>query len=117
MLTERDMAQPYEGRRERRSSNGAHANHVREDMAALQKDFSKLRSDLGTLAAMQWRSMSDRFAAGGVSEYALIDADRRRREARDERLQRGADRLVDVVALYQALGGGGIADPPAPDAK
>ena len=58
------MAQHYEGRRERRSSNGAHASHVREDMAALQKDFSKLRSDLGTLAAMQWRSMSDRVNSG-----------------------------------------------------
>lgn len=67
MLTETNMAQHYEGRRERRSSNGAlssHASHVREDMAALQKDFSKLRSDIGTLAAMQWRTMGDRVNSG-----------------------------------------------------
>ena len=61
------MAHSYEGRRDRRTSNGAlssHATDVREDVVTLQKNLSKLSSDLGTLAALQWRSVGENVNSG-----------------------------------------------------
>jgi ElaB/YqjD/DUF883 family membrane-anchored ribosome-binding protein len=61
------MAQTYEGRHQRRNGNGdlrSHANHVREDVATLQKDLSQLRSDLGGLIAMQWRAAGEQMNSG-----------------------------------------------------
>lgn len=107
----------------------AGASYRRTVLTALQNVADVLRSleqDAEAHAALStaaeraeeaWRVASDRFTLGGVSEYALLDADRRRRETRGDRLQRAADRLVDVAALYQALGGGWIGDAPAPESR
>jgi len=69
-----------------------------------------LLSEAAQQAEDAYRVASACLELGGVSEYAMLDAERRRQEARSERLQSVADRCVDVVALYQALGGGGIGD-------
>src|SRR5690348_11435739 len=50
----------YEGRQRRNGSLRAQADHVREDISALQKDMSQLRSDFGELVSLQWRTIGDR---------------------------------------------------------
>jgi outer membrane protein TolC len=47
-----------------------------------------------------------RFEAGGVSQLALLDVERRLRSALLDRTQAVADRYADSAALLQALGGG-----------
>jgi NodT family efflux transporter outer membrane factor (OMF) lipoprotein len=48
----------------------------------------------------------DRYAAGGVSLFALIDSERQALQTALERTRAEADRLADTAALFQALGGG-----------
>jgi ElaB/YqjD/DUF883 family membrane-anchored ribosome-binding protein len=57
---EKDMAQAYESRTRRNGALRTHAKSVRDDVSTLQKDFSQLRNDLGTLAAMQWSDLRGR---------------------------------------------------------
>jgi outer membrane protein TolC len=60
--------------------------------------------------ADQARRVSDitsaRFEAGGVSAYAMLDAQRKLLTALLEHTQAMADRHADSAALLQALGGG-----------
>jgi hypothetical protein len=58
------MAQLYE---RRNGALRAQTDHVREDIGALQKDMSQLRSDLSELIALQWRSLGD--SVGGGAAY------------------------------------------------
>ena len=53
-----------------------------------------------------FRITMGRFDAGGVSQLAVLDAERTRLRAETDRLQAIANRLADTAALYQALGGG-----------
>ena len=49
--------------------NGAlrtQADHVREDIGALQKDMSQLRSDVSELIALQWRTLGDQVGGGAA---------------------------------------------------
>lgn len=46
------------------------------------------------------------FRAGGVSEVAVLDAERQRRAAEVELLAAQAARLTDAAVLFQAMGGG-----------
>ncbi len=43
---------------------------------------------------------------GGVSQLAVLDAERQRLAAENERVQALANQLVDAASLFQALGGG-----------
>jgi len=50
----------------------------------------------------------ERYAAGGVSEFDLIDAQRQALQTALDRTRIQADRLADTAALYQALGGAAL---------
>jgi NodT family efflux transporter outer membrane factor (OMF) lipoprotein len=81
---------------------------VADTLRALESDAVKLRERAA--AAAQARSYheiaSRRYAAGGVSLFTLLDAERRLRSAELEQVQATADRYADSAALLQALGGG-----------
>jgi NodT family efflux transporter outer membrane factor (OMF) lipoprotein len=81
---------------------------VADVLRALEADETKLRER--TEMADQARRVSDitsaRFEAGGVSAYAMLDAQRKLLTALLEHTQAMADRHADSAALLQALGGG-----------
>jgi NodT family efflux transporter outer membrane factor (OMF) lipoprotein len=52
----------------------------------------------------------ERYAAGGISEFGLIDAQRQALQTALDRTRVHADRLADTAALYQALGGAALPD-------
>jgi NodT family efflux transporter outer membrane factor (OMF) lipoprotein len=82
--------------------------NVADTLRALEADANKLKER--TDAAMQARDFegitSARRDAGGVSLVAVLDAQRKLRNARLEQIQAVADRYADTAALLQALGGG-----------
>ncbi len=82
--------------------------NVADTLRALESDAVKLkeRSEAAAQAADFERITSDRYRAGGVSQVAVLDAQRRLRAARLEQVQAAADRYADSAALLQALGGG-----------
>jgi len=82
--------------------------NVADTLRALESDAEKLKERAA--AAGQARSAHDiasrRFAAGGVSQFALLDAERKLRSAEIEQIRATADRYADSAALLQSLGGG-----------
>jgi NodT family efflux transporter outer membrane factor (OMF) lipoprotein len=82
--------------------------NVADSLRALEADAKKLRERAD--AAAQARTYHDitsmRYSLGGVSYYALLDAQRQLLRTRLERTQAIADRHADSAALLQALGGG-----------
>ena len=81
---------------------------VADVLRALEADEKKLGERAE--AAQQARRVADiaaaRLAAGGVSDYAVLDAQRKLHAALLDRTQATADRHADSAALLQALGGG-----------
>ncbi|UDM50047.1 efflux transporter outer membrane subunit [Cupriavidus sp. MP-37] len=71
------------------------------DAAALRERADSARQARATLAVV-----SEQYRLGGVSQLALLDAERQSRQAALELAQARADRLADSAALLQALGGG-----------
>ncbi|SOZ15091.1 putative Outer membrane efflux protein [Cupriavidus taiwanensis] len=71
------------------------------DAAALRERADSARQARDTLAVV-----SEQYRLGGVSQLALLDAERQSRQAALELAQARADRLADSAALLQALGGG-----------
>jgi outer membrane protein TolC len=82
--------------------------NVADVLRALQTDATKLqeRADAAEQARRQHQIVAARYELGGVSLYALLDAERRLHSALVERTQAIADRHADSAALLQALGGG-----------
>ena len=82
--------------------------NVADVMRALEADgrAESARSEQASRAADAYRITVGRYEAGGVSQLAVLDAERTRLRAETGRLQAIADRLSDTAALYQALGGG-----------
>jgi NodT family efflux transporter outer membrane factor (OMF) lipoprotein len=82
--------------------------NVADTLRALEADASKLkeRTDAATQARDFERITSARHEAGGVSLVAVLDAQRKLRNARLDQTQAVADRYADTAALFQALGGG-----------
>lgn len=82
--------------------------NVADALRALEADAIKLRER--SIAAREARSAyeiaSGRYAAGGVSLFNLLEAERRLRAAELDLVQATADRYADSAALLQALGGG-----------
>lgn len=82
--------------------------NVADVLRALEADARTLQAR--GAAAAQAQALHDivaaRYQAGGVSHYALLDAQRQLRAALLERTQAVADRHADSAALLQALGGG-----------
>jgi len=68
-------------------------------------------------ADVAWRIAQARYDLGGVSQYAVLDAERQRLAAENERVQALANQLADAASLFQALGGGwvGTGVTPGPD--
>jgi len=81
---------------------------VADVLRALESDAAKLaeRARAAEAARSQHAISAARFDAGGVSQVALLDVERRLRSALLERTQAVADRYADSAALLQALGGG-----------
>ena len=62
------------------------------------------RADAARLATANWRTAQQRYAAGGISEYDLLDTRQQLLRATLDQTQSQADRLVDTAALFQSLG-------------
>ena len=82
--------------------------NVADVLRALEADghAEAARSEQATRAADAYRITIGRYDAGGVSQLAVLDAERTRLRAETDRLQAIATRLSDTAALFQALGGG-----------
>jgi NodT family efflux transporter outer membrane factor (OMF) lipoprotein len=81
---------------------------VADTLRALESDANKIKERAAAAAqAREFESItSARYAAGGVSQVALLDAQRKVRNARLDQTQAVADRYADSAALLQSLGGG-----------
>jgi outer membrane protein TolC len=81
---------------------------VADVLRALEADAEALavRSEQAARAEEAYRITLGRFDAGGVSQLALLDAQRQHLSAEVDRLQALANRFSDAAALFQALGGG-----------
>ncbi|TCW85014.1 ABC transporter permease [Burkholderia sp. SRS-46] len=88
---------------------------VADAMRAVEQDAAALRSrDEAAREADASNTISAaRYAAGGLSEFGLLDAQRQALQTALDRTRAQADRLADTAALFQALGGSGMA-PAAP---
>jgi hypothetical protein len=71
----------------------------------------KERSDAQSAARSYESILSARYAAGGVSELALLEARRKQYAARADLSRALADRHADSAALFQAMGGAGGTSP------
>lgn len=82
--------------------------NVADVLRALEGDALALsaRSEQAARAEEAYRIALRRYDAGGVSQLAVLDADRQRRQAEVDRVQAQANRYADAAALFQALGGG-----------
>jgi NodT family efflux transporter outer membrane factor (OMF) lipoprotein len=82
--------------------------NVADVLRALESDAASVaaRSEQAARAEDVYRITLEQFRAGGVSELAVVDADRQRLSAEVDRLTARASRYADAAALFQALGGG-----------
>ena len=89
--------------------------NVADVLRALEADAraESARSEQAARASDAYRITVGRFDLGGVSQLAVLDAERLRLRAEVDRLQAVANRLSDTAALFQALGGGWWDDPVA----
>jgi outer membrane protein TolC len=90
--------------------------NVADALQALESDARALaaRSEQAAHADAAYRITLERFRLGGVSQLAVLDAERQRLEAVLEEVRALADRYADSAALLQALGGGWWNREPAP---
>ena len=82
--------------------------NVADVLRALEADAKRLkeRADANAQARTYHDIAAARYQAGGVSYYALLDAQRKLQATLLDRTQAVADRYTDSAALFQALGGG-----------
>ena len=90
--------------------------NVADVLRALEADADALaaRTEEASQAEQAYRITAERYRLGGVSQTALLDAERQRLQAALERVQAAANRYADSAALLQALGGGWWNREPAP---
>jgi NodT family efflux transporter outer membrane factor (OMF) lipoprotein len=88
--------------------------NVADVLRALEADANTLaaRTEQSGRAEDAYRIAAGRFELGGVSQQVVLDADRQRLSAELDRVQALANQYTDAVALFQALGGGWVADAP-----
>ncbi|MBN4667493.1 efflux transporter outer membrane subunit [Pandoraea nosoerga] len=88
---------------------------VADAMRALEADAATLaaRAQAARSAEAAYRIATARYRAGGISHFALLDAQRQALDAARERLDAQGARLIDTAALWQALGGA-VSDTPLP---
>jgi NodT family efflux transporter outer membrane factor (OMF) lipoprotein len=79
---------------------------VADALRALQQDALELESRERAQRDAQASAhiASERFAAGGLSQLALLDTERQELQTTLDRTKVQAQRLADTAALYQALG-------------
>lgn len=89
--------------------------NVADVLRSLEADEATIaaRSEQADRAEDAYRITLGRFEAGGVSQLALLDAERQRLQAASDRVQAQAGRFSDAAALFQALGGGWASTPSA----
>jgi outer membrane protein TolC len=82
--------------------------NVADALRALQSDARSVRSARAAerTAKKYLESIRLRLKFGGVSQLAVVDAQRAYLAAVNSRIQSEAQRLTDTVALFVALGGG-----------
>ncbi|KFG98899.1 ABC transporter permease [Burkholderia paludis] len=97
--------------------DAAFASYRETVLEALQQVADALRAVEHDAAALQARDTAareatasntiaaDRYAAGGISTFDLLDAQRQALQAALDRTRAQADRLTDTAALFQALAG------------
>ncbi|WP_175917910.1 efflux transporter outer membrane subunit [Burkholderia pyrrocinia] len=80
---------------------------VADAMRAVEHDAAELqaRDTAAQEAAARNAIAGDRYAAGGVSTFDLLDAQRQTLQTALDRTRAQADRLADTAALFQALAG------------
>ncbi|ACC73442.1 efflux transporter outer membrane subunit [Paraburkholderia phymatum] len=80
---------------------------VADTLHALNDDAHALqaRDDANAEAQASAKIAQAQYAAGGVSQFGLIDTQRQALQTALDRTRAQADRLVDTAALFQALGG------------
>jgi NodT family efflux transporter outer membrane factor (OMF) lipoprotein len=81
---------------------------VADTLRAIEHDAEtlQLRTEAESEAASNYTIASERYKTGGISELALLDAQRRLLQARLLQSKASADRFRDSATLFQALGGG-----------
>jgi NodT family efflux transporter outer membrane factor (OMF) lipoprotein len=89
--------------------------NVADVLRSLESDEAAFaaRSEQAARAGDAYRITLGRFNEGGISQLALLDAERQRLQADSDRLQALASRYADAAALFQALGGSWAAGPAA----
>lgn len=82
--------------------------NVADVLRAIEEDARAVsaRTEQAREADAAWRITQARYDLGGVSQLAVLDAERQRLAAENERVQALANQLVDAASLFQALGGG-----------
>ncbi|MEM5384289.1 efflux transporter outer membrane subunit [Paraburkholderia phymatum] len=80
---------------------------VADTLHALNDDAHELqaRDDAASEAQASVKIAQARYAAGGVSQFGLIDTQRQALQTAIDRTRAEGDRLADTAALFQALGG------------
>ncbi|MCA8017433.1 efflux transporter outer membrane subunit [Burkholderia metallica] len=80
---------------------------VADAMRAVEHDAVELqaRDTAAQEAAASNRIAGERYAAGGISTFDLLDAQRQTLQTALDRTRAQADRLADTAALFQALAG------------
>ena len=75
--------------------------------AEIEHDAAELRArdTAAQEAAASNTSAGNRYAAGGISTFDLLDAQRQALQTALDRTRAQADRLADTAALFQALAG------------
>ena len=81
---------------------------VADSLQAMQHDAQTLqaRTEAATQAEASYQIASQRFDAGGISQLALLDAQRQQLQTALDRTISVASRYSDSATLLQALGGG-----------
>jgi len=81
---------------------------VADALRAIENDAETLqaRTEAATQAEVTYQIASQRYSAGGVSQLALLDAQRQHLQTTLDRTTSAASRYTDSATLLQALGGG-----------
>lgn len=81
---------------------------VANALRAIEHDAQTLqaRTEAAAQAEVTYQIASQRYSAGGISQLALLDAQRQYVQAMLDRTSSAASRYADSATLFQALGGG-----------
>ena len=92
---------------------------VADVLRAIDHDAQSLQAqtEAASQAETAYHIASQRYAAGGISQVALLDAQRQQLAAALNRVVYQGNRYSDSATLFQALGGGWWNDQPAGSAK